>query len=70
MLLLLYGMSFGAMYYIARRANGPLVIPGDVYKAKGGRKVYFPFGGALVLTAILWFLIRWLQNFFGIESAV
>ena len=60
----LYFISFGAMYYLSYRAKGPMVVPGDIYKNKGGRVVYIPTGGALILAILLFVLLKaFIPNF-------
>lgn len=54
---ILYLISFGAMYYLSGRAKGPIVLPGDIYYVKGGRKTYIPTGGAAILTVVAFFII-------------
>lgn len=40
-------------------ALGPkrLLFPGDYYQIKGARRIYIPFGGTIILTVGLFFLI-------------
>ncbi len=47
------------MYFIYyKRGKNPLLVPGDYYQVKAGRAYYFPLGGALVITALLYFLLK------------
>ena len=63
---LLYVLSAGIMYFLAQRGAQPIVLPGDIYKKRGGRVVYVPTGGALVLTIILYVVfVRLLPGLLG-----
>jgi hypothetical protein len=47
------------MYFIYyKRGKNPLLVPGDYYRVKAERAYYFPLGGALVITALLYFLLK------------
>lgn len=54
---LLYILSFSAMLYLSHRAKGPMIVPGDIYQRRGGRTLYLPTGGALILAIILYIVI-------------
>lgn len=65
--ILLYIISLGIMYYLySKDPSDPPLMPGDVYKIRAGRRYYFPLSSSLVVTAILYFLIKFLKTrFFG-----
>lgn len=64
-LILLYILSLGAMYYLSTRAGGePPLLPGDIYKIRGPRKIYFPLGSALILTILLYLFFSLLKQRF------
>ena len=47
------------MYFIYyKRGKNPLLVPGDYYRIKAERARYFPLGGALVLTSLLYLLLK------------
>lgn len=62
---LLYVISIGIMYYLSKRAKQPMIIPGDIYKTKGGRITYFPSGGALLVAIALYLIINIIAKKFG-----
>ncbi len=66
-LILFYIISLGAMYYLYYKNPGdPPLLPGDIYKIKANRRYYFPLASSLLLTAILYFVFRFIKNrFFG-----
>lgn len=33
--------------------NGKIVLPGDLYKIKGGKRIYIPFGSASYLAGVI-----------------
>ena len=52
--IILYIISVGFMYYIySRNPNNPPLFPGDIYRARGTKKVYFPLGSSLIIAIIL-----------------
>ncbi len=53
---LLYLVGIGVMFYLSQKTGKPMAVPGDIYKAKAGRQVYIPTGGAFIF-AILGFVI-------------
>lgn len=55
---ILYILSVAFLYYVAGRAKGPVVLPGDIYRIKGANKIYIPFGSAFFLALILTILVN------------
>lgn len=62
--LLIYVVAIGFMYYFAGRAGIPPTIPGDILILKAGRKIYIPIASSLVITILLFILLRyWTKAF-------
>jgi hypothetical protein len=55
---LLYFVCFVAMYVVFYASGGKFMIPGDYYKVKPPRVIYIPLSSALVLTAIIFIIIK------------
>jgi len=65
-IVLLYFVSFGGMYYVASRYGRPPIFPGDLYRVnKAGKMTYFPFGGSFALTLIFFVILKLLSSKFG-----
>lgn len=62
--LLLYVISVAFHYYMFNRKKGSFYLPGDYYKVKGGRRIYYPLGGPVFLTIFLYVLARFLRGLF------
>ena len=64
-IILLYIMSLGGMYYISTRSGGvPPLLPGDIYRVKGPRRIYFPMGSALIITILIYLFFSILKQKF------
>lgn len=55
---LLYIISVAFIYALQKKAGVPFLIPGDLYFHKGARKIYIPLGSSLILTIILFLILR------------
>lgn len=56
---LFYVLSVAFIYALNRRfAKPPIVIPGDIYISKAAKKIYIPLGSSLILTIILFLILR------------
>lgn len=62
---LLYFISMGIMFYLSKRNKQPLIVPGDIYNLKQGRRMYIPTGGAFFLAIALYFILINLRTKFG-----
>lgn len=59
--LLLWVVSIGLVYALMRRGV-PFLLPGDYLIIKASRRIYIPMGTSLIVTVVLFVLLR----FFGI----
>lgn len=55
---ILYFVCATMIFVLQRRAGVPIIIPGDIYTQRGQFKVYIPISSALVLSGILFLILR------------
>jgi hypothetical protein len=60
--LLLWIVSIGLVYALMRRVGVPFLLPGDYLIIKASRRIYIPLGTSLIITIVLFVLLK----FFGI----
>lgn len=55
---ILYIIVIAGIYALTRGGKTPVVIPGDYYKRMGPRTVYIPLATSLLVTIILFIIVR------------
>ena len=60
--LLLWVVCIGLVYGLMKKGGVPFLLPGDYLIMKAGRRIYIPLGTSLILTVLLFVLLK----FFGI----
>lgn len=55
---LFYVVSTAFAYFLYYKSGNNFIVPGDVFKIVGGRKIYFPIGIPFVLTIVLFLFFR------------
>lgn len=55
---LIYLIALAFVIYISSRTGGPIVIPGDIYIKKSGRTLYVPLASSLVVSVIIFLILR------------
>jgi hypothetical protein len=56
--LLLYFVCVVAMYIVFFSTGRKFMIPGDYYKVKPPRVIYFPFSSSMVLASIIFIIVK------------
>ena len=60
-LLILFIVSSGLLYLLYSKNPGkPFLLPGDFYRVKNQRKIYIPISSSLIITALLYVILRML----------
>lgn len=54
----LFFIVIAFLYALINKVGVPFLLPGDVYRNYGGRKLYFPLGTGLILTTLIFLLIK------------
>jgi hypothetical protein len=57
-LVLLYFISAAIMYFLSSRRRQPLAFPGDIVIFKAGRTIYIPWASSLLITLVLFIILR------------
>ena len=57
-IVLLYFVCVAAMYFVFYASKKRILIPGDLYKVKPPRVIYYPSGSALLLMIIIVVIIK------------
>ncbi|OGM19814.1 hypothetical protein A2686_04050 [Candidatus Woesebacteria bacterium RIFCSPHIGHO2_01_FULL_38_10] len=55
---LLYLVSLVLIYVLNQKTGVPLVLPGDIYKVKGTRRIYIPLATSFTLALILFLVLN------------
>ncbi|OGM18767.1 hypothetical protein A2685_00450 [Candidatus Woesebacteria bacterium RIFCSPHIGHO2_01_FULL_37_10] len=55
---LLLVLTFGGIYALTRGGKTPITLPGDLLIIKANRRIYIPFGSTLLITIILFLILR------------
>lgn len=61
-ILLLYFISIAIMYFLSARRRQPIVFPGDILMLKAGRTIYIPWASSLLITLVLFIILRSLSS--------
>ena len=57
--LLLFVVVVTGMYFLYyKRGKNPLLLPGDYYRIKGTSAIYIPIGAGIIVTTILYIILR------------
>lgn len=57
--LMLYVIALALVYSFAGKSANPLIVPGDIYIVKAGKRLYIPISSSLIITIILFLLLRY-----------
>lgn len=56
--LLLWIVSIGLIYALMKKSGVPFLLPGDYLIIKASRRIYIPLGTSLIVTIVLFILLR------------
>lgn len=54
---LIYVISVAAAYFLFYTKGGKFMLPGDLYIVKAPRRIYIPFGTALLFSIIIYIIL-------------
>ncbi len=64
---ILYFISIAFIYALQRQRGIPVIVPGDIFVQKEGKKIYIPLGLSFILTLVLFLILNNIRKRLGVE---